>query len=124
MPRKLTKPRPPQGKHLSDLRKAAGLSQYDLAKALDIPQQNIAYWEQSEKPPRSDVLPEMANALGVKISDLIFQNYSQVAISKGNKPIGKVKQLFDEVSKLPRRQQEKIVEFISAFVQQYHMSKK
>jgi transcriptional regulator with XRE-family HTH domain len=32
------------------LRKAAGLTQIELAKALDIPQANIAFWEWSDKP--------------------------------------------------------------------------
>jgi hypothetical protein len=36
---------------------------------------------------------------------------------------GKVRKLFEEVSRLPRRQQEKVVEFVSAFVKQYQDSK-
>jgi hypothetical protein len=34
-----------------------------------------------------------------------------------------VHKVFEEVSKLPRRQQEKIIEFVSAFVNQYKQSK-
>jgi transcriptional regulator with XRE-family HTH domain len=75
MGRRLIKPRPKQGAHLVQLRKAAGLSQYDLAKLINQPQGNIAFWEVSEKPLRSDLLPKLAHALGVKMEDLIFQGF-------------------------------------------------
>ncbi|MGI8731838.1 MAG: hypothetical protein ACR2LM_00855 [Pyrinomonadaceae bacterium] len=38
-------------------------------------------------------------------------------------PTGKVHKIFEEVSKLPRRQQEKIVEVVSALVSQYAQSR-
>src|SRR5882762_7020139 len=34
----------------AELRKAAGLSQYELARYVGVPQANIAFWERSEKP--------------------------------------------------------------------------
>lgn len=43
MPRKSTKARPPQGVRLAELRKAAGLSQYELARYVGVPQPNIAF---------------------------------------------------------------------------------
>ena len=30
------------------------------------------FWERSEKPPRSEVLPKMAEALGVSVEDLLI----------------------------------------------------
>jgi transcriptional regulator with XRE-family HTH domain len=117
---RLKRPRPEQGERLLRLRQAAGLTQEELADLLGESQSNIAFWEQSEKPPRSDILPKMAEALGVGIEDLLDSN-SRPARKGG--PTGKVQRVFEEVSKLPRRQQEKIVEFVSAFVNQYKQSK-
>lgn len=37
---------------------------------------------------------------------------------------GKDQQLFEEVSALPRRQQDKVVEFVSAFVRQQRQAEK
>jgi hypothetical protein len=34
-------------------------------------------------------------------------------------PVGKVRKLFDEVSKLPRRQQDKIVEFLAPIIEDF-----
>jgi len=126
MPRKSTKARPPQGVRLAELRKAAGLSQYELARYVGVPQPNIAFWEQSEKPPRSEVLPKMAEALGVNVEDLLIVDSpsAKARAAKGNgRPAGKVREVFDRVSKLPRRQQEHIVNWVSAYVSQYEQTR-
>jgi transcriptional regulator with XRE-family HTH domain len=116
VPRKLQKPRPPQGARLAALRQQAGLSQTELARLVGEPQQNIAQWEQSEKPPRADAIPKIAQALGVRIEDLVA---TKAPAPRRSGPAGKVRKLFDEVSKLPRRQQDKIVEFLSPIVEEY-----
>jgi len=127
MPRKSTKTRPPQGRRLAELRKEAGLSQYELARYVGVPQANIAFWERSEKPPRSDVLPKMAQALGVTVEDLLIiadeKPLKRKAAKSNARPAGKVREVFDRVSKLPRRQQEHIVNWVSAYVSQYEQSK-
>src|SRR6185503_3765160 len=45
------------------LRKAAGLSQAELAKLVRVSPKTIGFWETSPIPPRSDVLPLLARAL-------------------------------------------------------------
>ena len=57
---------------LAALRKDAGLSQYEFANYVGVRQANIAFWDRSEKPPRSNVLPKMAQALGVTVEDLLM----------------------------------------------------
>jgi transcriptional regulator with XRE-family HTH domain len=116
MPRNLSKPRPRQGARLAELRRAANLSQAALARLVGESQQNVAYWEQSDKPPRSDVLPKLARVLGVSVEQLLDV---KTPIARRNGPVGKVRKLFEEVSELPRRQQEKVVGFVSALVEQY-----
>ena len=124
MARRMTRPRSAYGKQLAQLRKAAGLTQVELAAILGVPQSNIAFWEQSEKPPRSDVLSKMAQTFGVRLEELLkVEGEKRTAAKKRNGPTGRVREVFDRVSKLPRRQQEKIVEFVSAFVNQYEQNK-
>jgi transcriptional regulator with XRE-family HTH domain len=114
MGRKLTRPRPSQGAKLSRLRQEAGLSQYDLAHLIGVTQSSVAFWELSDKPPRSDVLPKLAKALGVRIEDILN---GAVSLKGKRGPKGKLRKLFDEVSNLPRRQKEQVIEFVSAFVE-------
>lgn len=57
----------------------------------------------------------MAKALGVRIEDLIVGSASK-ALANRPGPIGEVQRAFEEVRKLPRKQQRKVVEFVVAFV--------
>lgn len=113
MPRKTSRPRPPMGARLADLRVNANLTQEELGRIVGVPQGVIAFWEGSAKPPRSEVLVKMATALGVTVETLLNAHASP---ARRGGPVGKVRKLFEEVSKLPRTQQEKVVEFVSAFV--------
>lgn len=117
VPRKPRKPstRPAQGAKLLELRRAAGLSQTELATALSVPQTTIALWERSDKPPRSDVLPQMAAALGVSVEALLGEPAEKVVRAR---PVGRLQSVVAELRRLPRRQQERIVEVIAALVQQ------
>ncbi len=98
------------------MRRAAGLTQVELAQLVGEPQQNIAFWEHSQKPPRSDVLPKLAKVLGVKIEHILEGKLPE---TRRAGPVGKVQRIFEEVSTLPRKQQERIVETVSALVSQY-----
>jgi len=111
--------RPKQGARLASLRIASGLSQDDLARAIGVPQQNIAYWERSEKPPRSDVLPAMARTLGVSVADLLEPTAATVLDAPGRPLSGKLRRVFDRAAELPRRQQEKIAEFVDVYLDRY-----
>lgn len=117
MARPSSKPRPKQGARLAALRKAAGLSQTELAKTINVSQQTVAYWETSAVPPRSDVLPRMAQALGVRVEQILSDAPINAVRQPG--PVGEVQRTFDEVRKLPRKQQLKIIETVQALVDQY-----
>jgi transcriptional regulator with XRE-family HTH domain len=114
MGRKLLKPRPKQAERLVALRKAKGLSQVELATLIGEPAANVAYWEKSEKPPRSDVLQRLANVLSVRVEDLLELDRSPMR--KANGPIGIVQRTFEKVRKLPRRQQQQVVQVVEALV--------
>ena len=116
MARKLSKQRPEQGARMAAFRRAAGLTQTELAELVGEPQQNIAFWEQSDKPPRSDALPKLAKVLGVAVEQLVTGN---AVPAKQNGPVGRAQRVFEEVSRLPRRQQDKVLEMVSALVNEY-----
>lgn len=101
-----------QPSRLRQLREAAGLSVRELARQLGEDHSNVGFWERTGKLPRSNVLVPMAAALGVTVEELLGQDKP----SRVTNPGGKVRQLFEEVSRLPRRQQEKIVSLLEPFV--------
>jgi hypothetical protein len=61
----------------------------------------------------------MARIFGVRVEALLNTEADLGIVERKSGPAGKVRKVFEAVSKLPRRQQEKIVEFVSAYVQQY-----
>lgn len=110
------KNRPPAGLRLTQLRQAAGLTQMQLADQLGVHPSNIGFWELSGTPPRGEVLPKMAHALGVSVDALLG-----VTPPKPKRRVakGQLQLVFEAASKLPRRQQEKVAEFVRAFVRQH-----
>ena len=117
MARKRTKPRPKQGQHLAQLRKNAGLSQQELADMVGVKQGTITYWEVTDKHPRSEVIEKMAEILNVNIEDILNIRKNVKKPSSG--PTGKARRIFETVSSLPPRQQEKF-DVVSAMINQYN----
>jgi transcriptional regulator with XRE-family HTH domain len=94
------------------LREAAGLSVRELARQIGEQHTNILYWETSGNPPRSNVLVPMAKALGVTVEELLGQPRAKKTVLPGGR-LGKV---VETIGRMPRRQQDKIVEVIETFV--------
>jgi transcriptional regulator with XRE-family HTH domain len=75
---------------------------------------NIAFWEKSDKPPRSDVLAKLADALGVTVEELLAPGKTRAKPRNG--PVGKLRRTFEDAARLPRAQQDKIIEVVNALV--------
>jgi len=107
---------PQRGQRLKALREAAGLTQRELARQLGVHHSNIQFWESGAVPPRSEVLPAMAELLGVRVEELLGHEARRKVVAA---PSGRARLAFDKVSKLPKRQQQKILEVVEAFVAQH-----
>lgn len=103
------------GERIARLREQAGLSQQQLAERLGINQQMVAYWERRAATLRPDQLTALAEALKTSADELLGKAPSK---SRGSGPSGRVRQVFEAVSRLPRRQQQKIAEVVEALVAQ------
>ena len=104
-----------RGRHLTALREAAGLSLRELARQIGQDHSNVRYWEQSGSLPRSDVLLPMASALGVTVEELLGEPRPKRVVSPG----GRARQLFKAISKMPRRQQDKVLDILEPYVKQH-----
>jgi len=100
--------------HLRKLREAAGLSVRELARRIDQQPTNVSFWERTGKFPRSDVLIPMAKALGVSVEELLGEKDP-----KRTAPESRLGRSFEAVSKLPRRQQGKILDVVEALLAQH-----
>jgi transcriptional regulator with XRE-family HTH domain len=82
-----------------------------LAKRIGTSASNVAFWELSGTPPRGEVLPGLARELGVSVDALLGVTPQKPAIAKG-----RLQEAFHAAAKLPRRQQQKIVEVVEALL--------
>ena len=110
------KDRPPLARRFSELRQAAGLTQMQLAEKVGVHHSSIAYWELSGTPPRGEVLPNLSEAMGVSIDVLLGVTPPK---PKRQAAKGRLQRVFENASRLPRRQQDKVAEFVEAFVAQH-----
>ncbi len=101
--------------NLRRLRRASGLTMRELARTIGEDHSNVRYWETTGKIPRSDVLTPIAQALGVTVEEVL----GQPKPSRVTSPGGRARQLFEAISKLPRRQQEKILDILEPFVREH-----
>jgi transcriptional regulator with XRE-family HTH domain len=97
------------------MRKAAGLSVRELARQIGQQATNVSYWERTGKPPRSEVLMDMARVLGVSVEEVLGQSAKRRATAV---PGGKLGEVFQEVARLPRGKQQRIISVVAALVAQ------
>ena len=104
-------PRTPFGERLVKARRLAGLSQVELAEHIGVDRRVIAHWERHSVTLRPEQIVSLAKALSISADELLG-----VTKPRTGGPSGKVRQVFENVSKLPRKQQLKVIEFVEAFV--------
>jgi transcriptional regulator with XRE-family HTH domain len=110
------RPRCPFGDRLYAARAALGLSQAKVAERLGITQTAYADWERYPVALRPDQVAKLTEILKIPIEQL-YGNGREKRQSGG--PVGKARRAFEGVSQLPKRQQQKIVEVVEAFVAQH-----
>ncbi|MCZ2076635.1 MAG: helix-turn-helix domain-containing protein [Bryobacterales bacterium] len=103
--------RPPFGERLAEARIKAGLSQAELAERLGVNQRLITHWERRSVTLKPDQIAALVAALRISADELLG-----VKPPRTTGPTGRVRQVFDAVAALPRRQQQKIVDVVEGFV--------
>ena len=98
--------RPAFGQRLNELREAAGLTQAQVAEKLGMSQRAYSHWERRPVALRPEQLQSLATALNIPVGMLLANGESK---RRGSGPAGKMRQLFEAASKLPRSKQEKIL---------------
>lgn len=114
------RPRTRFGERLAAARELAGLTQVQLAEKLGTAQSNVASWERETVALRPEQLTAISDALNVSADYLLGRANARHPAPKG--PHGKLRQVFEKANQLPRHQQNKIIEFVEAYVDR-HTSK-
>jgi transcriptional regulator with XRE-family HTH domain len=108
--------RPTFGQRLHELRETAGLTQQQVADKLGMSQRAYSHWERRPVALRPDQLQNLAAALNLPVEELLGNGEHK---KRGAGPVGKMRQLFEAASQLPRNQQEKVFAILEPFVAQH-----
>ena len=106
---------------LSTFAAQLGLSQDQLAAKLGTTRRIVSYWEREAEGLRADHLAKLAEVLGVTGDWLVGRE--PLASRRGTGPEGKLRQVFDVASELPRDQQKHIIRLVEDAVTAYRARK-
>ena len=101
------------GERLFVARQQMGLSQMQLADKLGITQSTYAGWERRTTALKPEYISKIAVVLNVSADYLL--GHVNGGHRKGG-PIGKARRVFEEVSKLPRHQQQRILGIVEDLI--------
>ena len=98
------------GARIADLRRQHGLTQVELAAALDVSQQTANSFEKGRRRVPVSALPRLAKLLHVSIEDLVDEEPKGGRARRG--PPSKVEQQIERVRSLPKREQEHVLKVL------------
>lgn len=104
------------GARIAALRQKAGLSQAQLAEALELPQRTLSFYEREAGDIPARLVPQMAKALDVSVEELL--GVPPVAAKKRG-PKSQLEKQLEVVAQLPRSAQQQILKVVSALVAQH-----
>ena len=103
------------GARIAGLRKEQGLTQVQLAEALELTQQMIASYEVGRRRIPVSLLPGIARALATSVEELIGQE-STARTKRG--PAPKLQQQIERIQRLPRAKQRFVMEMLDTVLAQ------
>lgn len=113
MPKKI-QPSSAFGQRLYELRKARGLTQIDLAKALGTSQRAVSYYETVADFPPAETIVQLAKILGVHVDELL--GTKRMKIEKEDPETQRLWKKFRQVLELPEKDRRAIIRMINSLV--------
>ena len=108
-----TRKRTDFGQRLFALREAAGLTQAHVAKQLGISQRAYSDWERDPVALQPEKLAALAAILGTTAAHLLGEDAPK---RNGSAAAGRLRHSYESISKMPRRQQAKILDVVDALL--------
>ena len=103
------------GARIAALRKDQGMTQVQLAAALELTQQMVASYEVGRRRVPVSLLPQIAETLTVSLDELIGKKNVQPA-KRG--PAPKLQQQIERIQQLPRTQQRFVMQMLDTVIAQ------
>lgn len=109
------------GERLAQLRKAAGYTQVEFAAEVGITQRMVAYYEAPGAQPPAHLLPQMAQALGAGVDELLGAAPARRMKKVGN---SRLERRLQAIEKLPPQEKRQVLQVIDAFIERGKLKQK
>lgn len=103
-----------EASHLRKLREHTGMTVREVAERVGTNHQTVLYWEKVGKVGNAKLLVPLAEALGVTVEEVLGYPRPRKTIPVG----GRMGEVFEAASRLPRRQQQKILDIVEPFIRE------
>ncbi|MBQ0956333.1 helix-turn-helix transcriptional regulator [Serratia symbiotica] len=104
------------GDRISALRKEAGLTQVQMAEALNVSQQAVQSWEAGRRRIQIPILPAVAKILSVSLEGLLGEEAENAPRKRG--PASRLEQQIQMIGQLPKSKQKLVSEMLDAVIAQ------
>ncbi len=111
------------GERLIELRKARGLTQYDLADLIGTTQRTISYYENEGGHPQAPVMAHLARALNISTDELLgvkkgvrTSQAKKAAANHEDPEIRRVWRKFQQLLTLPEKDQRAVIRLVNSLV--------
>jgi transcriptional regulator with XRE-family HTH domain len=105
------------GERLAALRKAAGLSQAQLADAVGIPARSVTFYERKALSLPSHLVTKFSTVLGVPVEQVLGVAAKNGSAKRG--PKSELERRLENVRRLPRTEQKRILQVVDALLAQH-----
>ena len=110
------------GSRIAAVRKAAGLSQREVADSLGVPPRTFSYYESADGDLPSSLIVPLAEILGVGVHELLGIDPSKAgALRRVGRPGPRrmIEQRVEAVREMPRKDQQFVVKFLDQVLEDY-----
>ncbi len=111
---------PPFGQRLAAARQSKGLTQRELAELLGTTREMVDYYERRAVNPALEVIRKCAKVLGVSAMALLGEDAPPCRAKPG--PVSQLQRRFEQIKKLPRKEQEFILKFLDTALEKAQKS--
>lgn len=108
------------GDRLARLRREAGYSQRELGELVGLSQRMVAYYEGQTEHPPTQLLPVLAEVLGVSADQLLGIKLAKASVKSANQRLWR---RFKQIEKLPPRERKQLLAVIDTFLDRNRLAR-
>ncbi len=110
------------GKTIARLRKRRGMTQNELASAMEVHPSLVPRWESGQVQPRAKTLEKLSVVLEVTVQELMAGDYTGLSTTLSEVDDPELMEMFGQVHKLDQREREALKVFLGAILTRAQMA--